>query len=88
MAIPKMRICADSELPTIEAIKFRIEQIKTQNPVLTPALARRISALKLRLPQNPNEAMKPAVRADLLISKADLGWSGFQPQMYNPVTAN
>jgi hypothetical protein len=71
---PNVRICKDENLPTPEAIKFRIEQIKRENPVLTPALMRRITALKLRLPKDPFAPLLPAIAPEMLIKKGDEEW--------------
>ena len=79
----KMRETSDSELATLEAIQFRIDKIKRESPVLTPALNRRLSALKLRLPSKPGASIKPAVASILLISKRDLDWNGCKPQQYS-----
>ncbi len=81
----KIRIAADSELPTVEAINFRIELIKRENPILTPALMRRIAALRLRLPKDDSKAVIPAINPALLVSKSDLDWDGRKPQMYATV---
>jgi len=70
MAAAKMRITADAELATEGAINFRIASLLKEPQ--TPATARRISALRLRLPQTAGAAILPAVNANLLISKKDL----------------
>lgn len=70
MAAAKMRITPDAELATEGAIRFRLDQLAKEIP--TPAIARRIAALKLRLPQEAGKPILPAVNAALLVSKKDL----------------
>jgi hypothetical protein len=74
MSMPTIRICSDAGLPTPEAIKYRIEQIKRENSALTPALMRRITALKLRLPKDPCAPLLPAIDPALLLCKGDEEW--------------
>lgn len=70
MAAAKMRITADAELATEGAIEFRIDSLLKGEQ--TPAIARRIAALRLRLPQKAGAPILPAVNANLLISKKDM----------------
>jgi hypothetical protein len=71
---PNVRVCKDENLPTPEAIKFRIDSIKRDSPILTPALMRRITALKLRLPKDPMAPLLPAIDPAMLIKKGDEEW--------------
>lgn len=81
---PKMKICKDCDLPTPEAIKFRIEQIKKENGgVLSPAQYSRIAALRARLPKDPNvTVLAPAIDPNLLVSKSDIDEFGKSPLAY------
>ena len=68
-----LRETPDHGLQTPEAINFRIEKIKRENNnVLTPALMRRVAALKARLPKDPNAPLAPAFAPHLLASKKDV----------------
>ncbi len=68
-----LKVTADSELATPEAIQFRIDSIKREcGSVLTPAAANRIARLRSRLPAAPGAAMRPAVSAALLVSKSEV----------------
>lgn len=79
-----LRETKDSELVTPEAIRFRIERIKAANPVMTPACARRVEALRQRLPSDPNNSavLAPAINPNLLISKRDVDEYSKRPQLY------
>ena len=70
---PEPKMSDDTALVTVEAINFRIEKIKREaGSVLNPAQARRIAALKARLPKDPNAPLAPAFNAALLVSKKDV----------------
>lgn len=62
-----LRVTPDAELPTPEAIEFRIELLRREKP--TKTVAKRIEALKARLP-----GYTPPVRVDssLLASKSQV----------------
>ena len=69
----KLRLTPDAELVTEVAIRIRINMIRQDGPV-TPKDAKRIEALKARLPNAAGEAVKPAVDAALLVSSNCLEW--------------
>lgn len=85
MPAAKLRETSDSELATVEAIKFRIEKIERDPLVSAAGKTKRIKALRLRLPkseqpkdQKATDSVQPqplpAVCAVLLVSKQDLDW--------------
>lgn len=70
---PEPKMSDDTALVTAEAILFRIERIKQEaGSILNPAQARRIAALRARLPKDPNAPVAPAFNAALLVSKKDV----------------
>jgi hypothetical protein len=76
-AMTKLRITADSELATPEAIQFRIDQLRGElsNGASTTdklCLSRRIAYLKTRLPQQAGAAIVPPISAELLLTKGEL----------------
>lgn len=78
-----LRETKDGDLVTPEAINFRIEKIKRENATLTPALAKRIAALRLRLPKDPNvTVLEKAINPALLVSKSDVDEFGKSPLAY------
>lgn len=75
--MPKIRIATDDQLPTPEAILFRINKITEEcglGGALTPAAARRVALLRARLPAKPGGALAPAVNHALLVGASDLTW--------------
>ena len=71
--IPGLRVTPDEGLVTPEAIEFRIEQLRKE--CQTPAMYRRIQALKARLPKDPKAVVVVlGVDAALLVSKSELDW--------------
>ena len=73
----KVTITPDSELATVEAINYRITQLRREmaNGAVTiskMALSRRIEALKSRLPKTENGPIAPPVDAVLLVSKGEM----------------
>lgn len=77
MQTTKLKVTADSELATPEAIQFRIESLKQElsrgNSTLPKlCLCRRIETLKARLPKEASAAIVAPVDATLLVSKGEL----------------
>lgn len=70
----KPRITPDGQLATPEAIAFRIALISNSSEAMSPAAAKRIAALRLRLPSAAGKPLLPSVNPALLCSKSELDW--------------
>ena len=63
MANPTMKITPDAGLATIEAVRFRISQLRDQlkgNPADAKGLLKRVAALQARLPESERPIAAPA----------------------------